>query len=231
MGRKANACRRRTRGQAAFTLLELLLVLTLIVAISAVAVPRLGEVLDRQRLNGSANDLRLKWDRARLEAMRTGQAQVFECQLETGKFTIKPLVLQGDITNAGAGADVMLNGGQVVETQASGFFGASNLAEDSEAEELESNITFLSLNVAGDMRSYALAQEAQTSGLGDVNTNSITQQVIFYPDGSTSTAEVQLKNPRGDVRAIQIRGLTGHCRVVAISNVASSTDKNATSSN
>lgn len=227
---RAGTARRHAFVRSGFTLLELLLVLTLVVAISAVAVPRLGEVLDRQRLNGSANDLRLKWDRARLEAMRTGQAQVFECQLETGKYTVKPLVLQADINNAGAGADVMLNGGQVVETQASGFFGASDLAEDSETEELESNITFLSLNVAGDMRSYSLAQEAQTSGLGDVNTNSITQQVIFYPDGSTSTAEVQLKNPRGDVRAVRIRGLTGHCSVVAISNVATVTDKNATTS-
>lgn len=218
-------CEIKGFSQAGFTLLELLLVLTLIVAVSAIAVPRLGEVLERQRLNGSANELRLKWDRARLEAMRTGQAQVFQCQLETGDFTIKPLVLQSDSANVGAGANVMLGSGQIAETQANGFLGAADVAADSETQKLEDDITFLACSVAGDMRAYSIAQESQSSGLGEVNTQTVVQQVIFYPDGSTSTAEVQLKNQRGDVRAIQMRGLTGHSRVIPISNVASNPEK------
>jgi Tfp pilus assembly protein FimT len=76
----------------------------------------------------------------------------------------------------------------------------------------------------GTMRAYATAQEAQVSGNSDVSTQNMGQTVIFYPDGSASTAEVQIQNERGDIRAVQIRGLTGHSRVVDISNVPSSPD-------
>lgn len=210
--------------RSGFTLLELTLVLTIIVLIAALTVPRLGEVFERQKLNGSANTLRLAFDRGRLEAMRTGQAQVFECVLGQGTYTIKPLVLQSDAVNAGAGATVMTGSGTLVETQASGFFTAPDTA-DPEGESLEEKITFLSCRVSNDLRAYTVAQDAQNSGLGDVNTQTMAQQVFFYPDGSASTAEVQVTNERGDVRAIRIRGLTGHSRVVAIANVASNTDK------
>lgn len=211
------------RPPSGFTLLELLLVLALIVLIGAIVAPKLDEVFERQKLKASANELRLQWDRARLEAMRTGQAQVFQCQVGTGEYNIKPLVLQSDTADAGAGATVMTGAGNLVETQASGFFTAANLAED-EQETLEEKITFVSCRVASDMRAYAIAQEAQSTGSSasnDVTTQTIAHQVVFYPDGSASTAEVQIKNERGDVQGVRMRGLTGHCRILSISTMAS----------
>ncbi len=199
--------------------------LALIVLIGSIATPRLNELFERQKLNGSANTLRLKWNRARLEAMKTGQAQVFQCQPETGNYVIKPLILQSDMTDVGAGATVLTTGGSLVETQESGFMIGADLSGD-ETQQLEEKITFVQCIVAGDMRAYSVAQESQTTGANvDVSTNNVSSQVIFYPDGSTSTAEVQIKNERGDVRAIQMRGLTGHSRVVDITNVATKVDE------
>ncbi|MFN3191895.1 MAG: Tfp pilus assembly protein FimT/FimU [Aureliella sp.] len=213
---------RRTNG---FTLLELMLVLAILVLIAAISAPRLTDIFERQKLNGSANNLRLAWDEARLEAMRTGQAQVFECAVGSGKYTVKPLLLQSDATNAGAGATVMAGAGGLVETQDNGLVVAADTTEMAEAEELEDGVVFLSCQSASDVRAFAVAQESQMAGMSQVNNQNLGQQVIFYPDGSTSTAEAQLQNKRGDVRAVRIRGLTGHSQVVALLNIASGAEK------
>lgn len=207
-----------------FTLLELMLVLAIIATIAAIISPRLSEVFERQKLKGAANELRLEWDRARLQAMRTGQAQVFECELSTNNYTVKPLVLQSDASDAGAGATVM-TGGALAETTSQGFLTAADTS-DEETQQLDEKISFVTCVVAADMRAYSLAQDSQTEGLNDISTQTVGQKVVFYPDGSTSTAEVRIQNSRGDMRAVRMRGLTGHSQVVSISNVASNSEDN-----
>lgn len=209
-----------------FTLLELMLVLAIIAMMSAIAAPRISDMFERQKLRGAANDLRLVWDEARITAMRTGQAQVFNCLTQTGAYTVKPLMLQSDATDVGQGATVMLSGGATGETMSNGLLTAADPTQ-AEPESLAESITFVSCNVVGNMRAYATAQESQATGAGDVNTQTVGQAVIFYPDGSTSTAEVRIQNERGDVRAVQVRGLTGFSRVVEISNIPSSMDGKA----
>jgi prepilin-type N-terminal cleavage/methylation domain-containing protein len=210
--------------RAAFTLLEIMLVLAIIAIMSAIAVPRMESIYERQKLRGMANELRLIWDTARLDAMRTGQAQVFQCVPESGSYSVAPLILQSDQSSAGAGATVMLSGGSVAETQSNGFLTAADPTLKS-AKELEQGIVFVSCQVVGSQRAYAVAQDAQTSGNNDVNTQTVGQAVIFYPDGSTSTAEVRIQNERGDMRAVQLRGLTGHSRVLDVLNVPSQVDE------
>jgi prepilin-type N-terminal cleavage/methylation domain-containing protein len=213
----------RRAARLGFTLLELMLVLAIIAMISAIAIPRLSDIFERQKLRGAANDLRLVWDTARIIAMRTGQAQIFNCVPGTGSYTVKPLMLQTDATNVGQGATVMLATGAAGETTATGQLTAAAPVA-TEGEQLEEKITFVSCIVMGTMQAYATAQAAQVSGNSDISTQNMGQTVIFYPDGSASTAEVQIQNERGDIRAVQIRGLTGHSRVVDIVNVPSSPD-------
>ena len=69
-----------------------------------------------------------------------------------------------------------------------------------------------------DWKAYNVAQQSTT---GQVSTMSIGQIIIFYPDGSTSNAEVRLQNARGELRAVRLRGLTGHVKVLTIKNVSS----------
>lgn len=209
-----------------FTLLELLLVLAIIAMMGAIAAPRITDMFERQKLRGAANDLRLVWDEARITAMRTGQTQVFNCVPETGSYTVKPLLLQSDATDVGQGATVMLSGGVTGETTSNGLLTAADLTL-ADSKSLAESITFVSCLVVGNMRAIATAQESQTTGTGEVNTQNIGQAVIFYPDGSASTAEVRIQNERGDVRAVQVRGLTGVSRVVEISNVPSGTNEKA----
>ncbi len=206
----------------AFTLLELLLVLAIIGALSAIMVPSLTGFLERQKLVNSVEDIRVRFDEARVEAMRTGQTQVFECVPGTGTFSFKPLVLQSDILNASEGATVMAAGGNMLEMQDYGMMGAADTSEG-QTETLEEEVVFRQCLVASDARAYGLAQDSQLnmanpSGLA---TNNVGQKILFYPDGSTSTAELQIQSKKGEVQAVQIRGLTGHTRTLSVLSVAS----------
>ncbi len=203
----------------AFTLLELMLVLAIIAAIGAIAFPAFRGVFDRQRLQASAEKIRLELDRARLLAMRTGQAQMFECAPGQGKFSVHPLTQQSDMVNSGEGAKVLTQFGTVAETAENGALMATEqVALSGDVKELEEEITFVSCVVATDSRAFNLAQQTMT---GQVSTANVGQVIIFYPDGSTSNAEVRLQNARGEMRAVRLRGLTGHVKVLTITNVSS----------
>lgn len=209
------------KDRRAFTLLELMLVLAIIAAIGAIAFPAFHGVFARQRLQASAEKIRLELDRARLLAMRTGQAQMFECMPGSGQYSVHPLSQQSDMTNTGEGATVMTQSGIMAETTADGTLtAAAPTSLSGDAKELEENVTFVSCIVATDSRSYDVAQQSATSS-GQVSLTNIGQVIIFYPDGSTSNAEVRIQNIRGEVRAVRLRGLTGHIKVLTITNVAS----------
>jgi len=213
---------RLTQQRCGFTLLEIMLVLAIIAAIGAIAMPAIRNVLDRQRLEASAEKIRLALDRARLEAMKTGQAQMFECQPGSGKYSVHPLTQQADVTNAAQGAKVVTQTGLVAETTQSGLLAAAEpTALSGEAKDLEERVTFVSCMVASDSRSYNVAQQSQASS-GQVTTANIGQVILFYPDGSTTNAEVRMQNENGDMRAVRLRGLTGHCKVLTFANNASS---------
>lgn len=215
---------RRTAIHSGFTLLELMLVLAIIAAIGAIAVPAFTGVFDRQRLQASAETIRLALDRARLLAMRSGQAQMFECIPGSGQFSVHPLSQQSDLTNAGEGATVMTQAGVMAETTAYGTLtAAAPTSLSGDVKELEEKVAFVSCIVATDSRSYNVAQQSMTSS-GQVSLSNVGQVIIFYPDGSTSNAEIRLQNSRGDVRAIRLRGLTGHIRVLTVTNVPSGSE-------
>ena len=213
----------RRQPRRAFTLLELMLVLAIIAAIGAMTFPAFRGVFDRQRLQASAEKVRLELDRARLLAMRTGQAQMFECAPGQGKFTVHPLAQQSDMMNGGDGAKVLTQYGTVAEANENGaLMATSQTALSGDVKELEDEITFVSCLVATDSRAYNVAQQ---STAGQVSTLNVGQVIIFYPDGSTSNAEVRLQNSRGEVRAVRLRGLTGHVKVLTITNVSSADGK------
>lgn len=192
-----------------FTLLELILVLAILVAIGAIVAPSVGDAFQRQRLQGSADRLRSQWDRARLTAMKTGQIQVFSCTLGSNTYSIQPFMAADDVLNASAGATVVTSGGTVAEATTGGTLAAPTNSHIVD-EKLEEKISFVSCAVNSDMRAMSVAQ-AQG---GLAATMSVNQTVMFYPDGSTSTAEVIIQNAEGAQRAVRMRGLTGTTQVL-----------------
>ena len=83
------------RSARGFTLIELLLVLALAVVLAALVGPTMGGTLARVRLDAAAERLQTEWSAARLEAIRTGEAVAFRCELGSGRFRVSPLEAAG----------------------------------------------------------------------------------------------------------------------------------------
>lgn len=202
------ARKKRGTSKEAFTLLELILVLAIMVAIGAIVAPSFGEAFLRQRLQSSADRLRGDWERARLTAMKTGQTQMFSCVLASRDYVIQPYLQSDDMTSASAGATLVTLGGTVAQQDAQGMLTTSTT--QGQPKQLEEEVEFVSCSVNADMRAVTIAQtQGGLAGAGAAN-----QMVLFYPDGSTSTAEVIVQLSSGAQRAVRMRGLTGTTQVL-----------------
>lgn len=182
--------KRGSRGlRRGFTLLEVLLVLALAVAVTAVALPALGRPWASQRLRSAADLIRAEWTRARFKAISTGQTVVFRYTPEGSRYLTE--VTGTDSFSAWAGE-----------------FGA--VAEDDlgfrsvcEQRVLPQGVIFVGAEVLADTRTQA------TDGELPAASPEWSDAIYFYPDGTTSTARLVLSNEYSDWVEVTLRGLTG----------------------
>lgn len=177
--------RRRRRG---LTLIEVLLVLSLLVVIGAIAVPLLEGSFSRAALYGSADLLRGAWAKARQAAMQSGETHVFRFEPKGSRFQIVALPALDAPENELA-------------------------LEDPETKEPTTEFVRLSQNrlpdgimfVSGD-----IASSAQTLATLPLTTESAwSKPILFYPDGTTSDATLLLANDQQVAIRVTLRGLTG----------------------
>lgn len=186
----------------AFTLIEILLVMAILVAMVALGMPAIFNSLQGHRLTVSAQRVQIEFMRARVDAMESGRIRMFRFQPETGNFTIAPFIRSSDeLENNLAGT--------------SQGIGVSNLVLESAEQEkvnetLEEGVVFLSNDVETDMRSYTLAQEQG----GNLELSGWSTPILFYPDGTTSDAIIYLRGEKGTTTSVKLRGLTGIARIV-----------------
>jgi prepilin-type N-terminal cleavage/methylation domain-containing protein len=198
----------------AFTLLELLLVLAILVALAGIAVPTFESMVTSRKLGESIQQLMNELKAARVAAMRTGQAQVMRATLQTRDYSISPWLGGTESQDASAGATVMGTDGQVVATEKGASGGVSTSAVDASSglKQLSSGVQFSAIETLVDSRN---ALELQNSGEvmptagAAVTTDGLSSPLLVYPDGSTTTAQIVLVDQSGRRMAIQIRGVTG----------------------
>jgi hypothetical protein len=196
------------RSRHAVTLVEVLLVLCLLVVLASIAWPALERPLSNQRLRHSADAVRVLWGRARVEAMSTGQTLVFRYAIEDDRYSIQ--------TYAGPES----TDGQSAEGAEASHDYDSDPAFTSGAEpRLPEDVIFLSGDTTVDARAESLAlEEAPSVDAGQ----GWSDPILFYPDGSTSTARVALKNEYDRCIDVSLRGLTG---VVTVGEVYSAEER------
>ncbi len=87
----------RRRG---YTLFEVMLVLAILVAVGAVAVPIFRQSFEVERLRKGADTLRTAWAKARVQAMTTGLTHVFQFEYATNQFVVGPWEGAGEQTSS-----------------------------------------------------------------------------------------------------------------------------------
>jgi prepilin-type N-terminal cleavage/methylation domain-containing protein len=200
----------------AFTLIEMILVLSIMVVAFSIALPTYDGMVSSRKIFNAAETVRLELQRTRLEAIKTGQAQVFRCQIGQTQFIVQPWMRASDSVEASAGATIVTDLGQAIETESTAQGVVSEAADVTAGQKsLEEDVMFASADIVNDMR--ALSEQS----LGDTMQASATgwsQPILFYPDGSSTTAHVVVQDIRGRRMAIQLRGLTGEAKIIEVAS-------------
>lgn len=192
----------RIRG--AFTLLEVLLAIAILAALSAVVIPQIGSVLGDQQIAGAASQLRAEMTRLRVRAMREGRVMMLEGMIDSGQLRIKPYFSMQDSVEAldqTGSQSALLQGAEqaAVDTDI-----ATDSSESEEIIELPEGVSVESVGVTSAARAMQIEQEALSDqGQG------WSRPILFYPDGVTSTGTILLKHEKNGKRAVKIRGITG----------------------
>ena len=189
--------RRPTRpSRHAVTLLEILLVLAVLVALASITWPAMERPLSTQRLRKAADSVRVVWARARVKAMSTGQTLVFRYSVENDRYTVQYHAgpeFADDPTSPEAQQTAA--GGQ--DPQAFVFGREPKLPE---------GVIFMSGETDEDTRAASLVlEEVPMAESG----TSWSEPILFYPDGTSSTVRLILRNEFDRAIELSLRGLTG----------------------
>jgi prepilin-type N-terminal cleavage/methylation domain-containing protein len=211
----------------AFTLFEVILVLIILVVLGAIAFPTLDSMIYGRRLLQSTERLQNELYEARVEAMRTGQVQVFRAMINGNSYSIGPWLSGNEDSDASAGATVM-NAGGLVKTDrvAGGTVGLSSGQLGGDAKQLAGDVQFLGIETLVDARNALELQKTgevpPIGGVGTAVSGGISSPLLIYPDGSSTTAQIVLADSRGRRMALQLRGVTGKSASVRLSPVDAS---------
>ena len=213
--------RSNSPNRSGFSLFELILVLIILVTLASFAIPTLDALVTSRRIRQSAERLQNELLEARVEAMKTGQAQVFRATIHGNGYTITPWLSGNEDSDASAGATLMTAGGVVqTERTATGAAASSAIQPSVSTKTLDPDVLFLGVETLVDARN---ALEIQKSGemvpgvASAPSSGALSSPLLLYPDGSTTTGQILLADKRGRRMAIQIRGITGRSTTLQLS--------------
>jgi prepilin-type N-terminal cleavage/methylation domain-containing protein len=212
-----------------FTLIEVMLTLCLLVIISSLAWPKLEKTFSKQRLRKAADIVRTQWCKARVEAMKMGAIRVFRYEIEGNRFRLEMLATDPTALLTGTTADSASRGGTQIylannNSGSSQNNGNSNTTPAPGDQILPKDIFFVGSQTALDTRAAMAANSvasagnmpaADASSAGNVSSLGAgwSEPIFFYPDGTTSSARLQMRNKEGLTIDLLLRGITGIVKV------------------
>ncbi|MCM2371640.1 pilus assembly FimT family protein [Aporhodopirellula aestuarii] len=209
-----------------FTLLELLLAMSIFAAAAALVIPIAAGLLGDRELVRAGDQLRGELTRLRVHAIREGRVMMLQSNSDSGELHVVPMYSAGDANmstdSTGTMSSLLSGADQVMGTVAP----TGDLTEEGWTIELPEGVVVrgvvtspvggASAIEAADLNSTAMASPSATGG----NTVGGTMSpVYFYPTGQTSNAIITLGNQDDGIGddagslanavRVQIRGLTG----------------------
>lgn len=190
----------------AFTLLELLMVVAIMAVLASIAVPQVAWLLGDRRIVRGAKLIREELMLARIDSMRQGRILMLDAMLESNSLRVQPYYSMADAVNAidqTGSQSALLSGaeqGQFVPV----------VQDDADIRELElpEDVLVKSVSVV----SAARAMEIQQATMSN-QAEGYSQPILFYPDGTTSTAAVVLSHPVHGQITVKLRGITGEVTI------------------
>jgi prepilin-type N-terminal cleavage/methylation domain-containing protein len=211
----------------AYTLLELVIVLSILASLAAITWPRLSPLLRRSSQRDAALQLTADLADAREQAIRSGEVRELYVYPGTGRYSIGPVAAEVD--NPAAHADRRSN--------PSGQNAASTLSEsgselrewqDASTRELPDGVIFPRNDSPFDedpesagFLAAGLSATSATEDVGpDLSMDWSGDGVLaaqFFPDGRSTDTVVELTRPETrELLVLRLRGLTGGVTIGAV---------------
>ena len=176
--------------RAGITLLEIVIVMTIIVLLGALAIPSIGRSFSGQKLSKAADLVRNQLNRARVQSMRTGKVHAFFYLNESAQYKVAPF--DEEVAKV-LSESLNRNNDEYIPT--------TNI--DIGGNRLPRGIQFFDGETVADGRSEA------TFANEDVSINRNFRPVLFYPDGSSQAARLYLRSDDDEYAEIRLRAMTG----------------------
>jgi Tfp pilus assembly protein FimT len=166
--------------RSAYTILEVMLVLAIIVLLAAISFPSIQAMYGDVKLNAAADQIRARWADARTQAIEEGRAYRFSVQSD-GRFRIAP--------------------------DTSEFWGGGGTADSSTPNDTDTPPLDVEESLPQGVK-FSDSGLANAGDPGD--TGGWTTVVRFQPDGTASTdVEIVFESDGCRPLQLKLRGLTG----------------------
>lgn len=194
-----------------FTLVELLVVLTILGLLVGMSWPSLTRLMSRTRVKEAAKSVRTELGETRLRAIESGMPQIYRFQPGTGLFEVRPKEEET------AGPAVLESALEQLSDEAADTesITGGNVEDEPVYERyLPEGMLFAGQEVA---RQPEAEEEAE--GLAGLSTAEMAEQqiwsepIVFYPNGRTSNARIRVTDGERYAVDVSLRGLTGTVRV------------------
>ena len=186
----------KSKRAAAFTLLELMIVIALIAVLSAIVVPEMKGTLKDTRLRAASRELVDVFALASSRAVSLGQVHRVHLDERTGRYMLERLVHEG-------------RDGPEFEpvTDVPGSEG-----------ELDSRIAVL-LRPPAEDESQSPAEASPTSPTSPTGSEAggpLVEALTFYPDGTTDGGDIELRDEDGFCFVLRLNRITARVHVVEL---------------
>jgi len=222
---------RNTNSIKALTLLEVMLVMFILVVLASLSLQFTRGLIANYRIKQSSDDIRAEWTRLRIKAMEDGHIYCFRFSYGDNKYRVDR-VLDAHFTakfdspensqyNTDPILDKIINPDELNEQD---YF----LSDPSFEDNVESSVS-LSQKTELPRDCFFADCYVKPNGRGryyegtnnySVNDGTWSKPILFYPDGTTSTATILIKNAQARCVELHLRGLTGAVAVSAIGTEA-----------
>jgi type II secretory pathway pseudopilin PulG len=197
------------------TLVEVMLVMAILLILASLALPIMRGPLSNMRLRKAGDVIRTEWTRLRVQAMGDGEIYAFRYTIGSNRYLVEAIDDPHFVDRSGPssvenGSDGRVSDRNTREDGATVGLDAPETAASGGAtlETLPEDVYFADGLVATDPRSghYVPVEAVETT---DDSGATWSAPILFYPDGTTSTALLLLKNARPRCLEVRLRGFTG----------------------